>query len=42
LAAARDLAGPSLVCVRTDRAANMAVPLAALRRFGEVYQGPSA
>ncbi len=42
LTAARDSPGPALVCVRTDRAANMAVPLAALRRFGEVYQGPSA
>ncbi len=41
LVAARDVAGPALVCVRTDRAANMSVPLAILHRFGEVYQGPS-
>jgi acetolactate synthase I/II/III large subunit len=41
LTAARDAPGPALVCVRTDRAANMAVPLASLQRFGEVYQGPS-
>ncbi|MFI4935681.1 MAG: thiamine pyrophosphate-binding protein [Caulobacterales bacterium] len=40
LAAAHDAPGPSLVCVRTSLAANMAVPLATLRRFGEVYQGP--
>jgi acetolactate synthase-1/2/3 large subunit len=41
LAAARNDPGPALVCVKTDRAANMAVPLATLHRFGEVYQGPS-
>jgi acetolactate synthase-1/2/3 large subunit len=40
LGAARDAAGPALVCVRTDRAANMSIPLATLHRFGEVYQGP--
>ncbi len=40
LDAAREAAGPALVCVRTDRAANMSVPLASLQRFGEVYQGP--
>jgi acetolactate synthase I/II/III large subunit len=42
LTAARDSPGPAIVCVRTDRAANMAIPLASIRRFGEVYQGPSA
>ena len=41
LSAARDTAGPALVCVRTNRAANMAVPLRVLQRFGEVYSGPS-
>ncbi|HXQ10296.1 MAG TPA: thiamine pyrophosphate-binding protein [Caulobacteraceae bacterium] len=41
LAAARDAAGPALVCVRTNRAANMSVPLPVLHRFGEVYSGPS-
>ncbi len=40
LAAARDAQGPALVCVHTDRTANMAVPLPTIRRFGEVYQGP--
>jgi acetolactate synthase-1/2/3 large subunit len=40
LGAARESAGPALVCVRTDRAANMSIPLACLHRFGEVYQGP--
>jgi acetolactate synthase-1/2/3 large subunit len=42
LATARDAPCTALVCVRTDRTANMAVPLATLGRFGEVYQGPSA
>ena len=42
LAAARAAPGPALVCVRTDRAANMSVPLSTAHRFGEVYQGPSA
>jgi acetolactate synthase-1/2/3 large subunit len=32
--------GPCVVCLRTDRDANMAVPLNPLLRFGEVYQGP--
>jgi acetolactate synthase-1/2/3 large subunit len=41
LASARQASGPALICVRTDRAANMAVPIATLRRFGEVYQGPA-
>jgi acetolactate synthase-1/2/3 large subunit len=42
LIAARTAAGPALVCVRTSRDANMAVPASILRRFGEVYQGPVA
>ena len=41
LAAARNAAGPALVCVRTDRAANMSVPRSIQHRFAEVYQGPS-
>ncbi len=32
--------GPSLVCIRTDHAANLATPEAMLTRFIEVYQGP--
>ncbi len=40
LAAARDHDGPSLVCVRTDREANLAVPAAMMTRFFEVYSGP--
>lgn len=41
LTEARAAAGPALVCVRTDRAANMSIPTAIQHRFGEVYQGPS-
>jgi acetolactate synthase-1/2/3 large subunit len=40
LALAHAATGPSLVCVRTDRAANMGVPPEAALRFMEVYQGP--
>jgi acetolactate synthase-1/2/3 large subunit len=40
LATARGAAGPVVVCVRTDRAANMGVPPEAGLRFMEVYQGP--
>lgn len=32
--------GPSLVCLRTDHAANLAVPEDMLARFFEVYSGP--
>ncbi len=32
--------GPTVVCVRTDRDANLATPEAMLIRFVEVYQGP--
>jgi thiamine pyrophosphate-dependent acetolactate synthase large subunit-like protein len=42
LFAARDAAGPALVCARTNRAANMAVPPSVLHRFDEVYSGPSS
>ena len=40
LAAARKSEGPAVVCVRSDRGANMAVPPDAMQRFVEVYQGP--
>ena len=39
LATARAARGPAVVCVRTDRAANMGVPPEAALRFMEVYQG---
>jgi acetolactate synthase-1/2/3 large subunit len=32
--------GPAVVCVRTDREANLAIPQELLLRFVEVYQGP--
>jgi acetolactate synthase-1/2/3 large subunit len=38
---ARDHSGPSLVCVRTDHAANLAVPAEMTARFFEVYFGPA-
>ena len=41
LVAARAAEGPALVCVRTDRAANLSIPATIQHRFGEVYQGPS-
>lgn len=40
LATARRAPGPAVICVRTDRAANMGVPPEAALRFMEVYQGP--
>jgi len=39
---ARSASGPRLVCVRTDREANLAVPGEMMRRFFEVYSGPAA
>jgi acetolactate synthase I/II/III large subunit len=42
LARAKDGAGPALVCVRTNKEANLAVPQAGMARFFEVYFGPSA
>ena len=42
LARARAHAGPSLVCVRTSKQANLAVPADGVARFFEVYFGPSA
>jgi acetolactate synthase-1/2/3 large subunit len=40
LAQARDVAGPVVICVRTDRAANLGVAPDPGMRFMEVYQGP--
>jgi thiamine pyrophosphate-dependent acetolactate synthase large subunit-like protein len=37
---AKDVRGPAVVCLRTDREANLATPLEPLIRFAEVYQGP--
>jgi acetolactate synthase-1/2/3 large subunit len=42
LAAARAATTPAVVCVRTDKMANMSVPMSVGVRFGEVYQGPSS
>jgi hypothetical protein len=38
--AAREHDGPSLVCLRTDHDANLAVPEEMMARFFEVYSGP--
>jgi acetolactate synthase-1/2/3 large subunit len=38
---ARAVGGPAVVCVRTDRDANLATPAEPLVRFVEVYQGPT-
>ena len=32
--------GPAVVCLKTDRDANLAIPMELLVRFTEVYQGP--
>jgi acetolactate synthase-1/2/3 large subunit len=37
---AKEAEGPAVVCLRTDREANLSVPMALLLRFAEVYQGP--
>jgi len=37
---AREHDGPSLVCVRSDHDANLAVPQEMVARFFEVYSGP--
>ncbi len=39
---AREHDGPSLVCVRTDHDANLAIPEDMMTRFFEVYSGPAA
>ena len=38
---AKENAGPTVVCVKTDQRANLAVPQEVLLRFMEVYQGPT-
>ena len=40
LARAKSAGGPAVVCVRTSRDANLSLPIEALQRFTEVYQGP--
>lgn len=40
LRAAQAHAGPSLVCIRSDHDANLAVPAEMMARFFEVYSGP--
>jgi len=40
LAGARAARGPAVVCVKTDRTANLSIPPAQQQRFVEVYQGP--
>ena len=40
LAKSRDVQGPVVICVRTDRAANLGVAPDPGMRFAEVYQGP--
>ena len=37
----REQDGPSLVCVRTDHDANLAIPAEMTARFFEVYSGPA-
>jgi acetolactate synthase-1/2/3 large subunit len=39
---AKGVAGPTVVCVRTSRDANLAVPESGIARFFEVYNGPDA
>ncbi|MBK8294620.1 MAG: thiamine pyrophosphate-binding protein [Solirubrobacterales bacterium] len=38
---AKDHDGPSVICLRTDIEANLAVPEAMVARFSEVYTGPA-
>jgi acetolactate synthase-1/2/3 large subunit len=40
LKAARETQGPTVVCLKTDLEANLAVPEDLMMRFFEVYQGP--
>jgi acetolactate synthase-1/2/3 large subunit len=42
LARAKGGAGPALICVRTSKEANLAVPESGIGRFFEVYNGPDA
>ncbi|HTK65924.1 MAG TPA: thiamine pyrophosphate-binding protein [Pseudonocardia sp.] len=38
----RDHRGPSLICLRTDHTANLAIPAEIATRFFEVYSGPAS
>jgi acetolactate synthase I/II/III large subunit len=38
---AKQTAGPSVVCLRTDHDANLAIPAEMMSRFFEVYAGPA-
>ena len=40
LGLARAQEGPSVICVKTDREANLMLPQDMMMRFVEVYQGP--
>jgi acetolactate synthase I/II/III large subunit len=40
LTKARAASGPAVICLRTDRDANLSIPPELMRRFAEVYQGP--
>jgi acetolactate synthase-1/2/3 large subunit len=40
LSRAREANGPAVICLRTDRDANLAIPGELGLRFAEVYQGP--
>jgi thiamine pyrophosphate-dependent acetolactate synthase large subunit-like protein len=40
LNSAREASGHAVVCIRSDRDANLAIPGELGVRFGEVYQGP--
>ena len=40
LARARSAEGPAVVCIKTDRDANLSIPADLMIRFAEVYQGP--
>jgi acetolactate synthase-1/2/3 large subunit len=42
LVRAKAASGPTVVCVRTSRDANLALPPGSFERFMEVYQGPQA
>ena len=41
LEGARPAKGPTVVCLRTSREANLSMPPALLMRFVEMYQGPT-
>jgi len=37
---AREASGPAVICIRSSREANLAIPMELGLRFAEVYQGP--